>query len=149
MPSKEEDTVCFWEGEWLPLRNAITAARLWYNDTLKVGVSSSVDGTVTSIRIMGSQAITQLQEVEQQLLVQRNNFPTAFPIATMATVATASYLTATACRWPRKTTTLLCTTGAAIWLYPQQYAKFAFAPVKTIRGVMENPLEALSEATKK
>ena len=139
----------FWEGEWLPVRNAVQATRLWYRDQLVVGCNNTLDGAAKGSREALQGAVKGIKQVDAQMKQQKELYPVAFPACALSGTLIATWAggSLAGVHFP-KTTAVLCTSLAAIWFYPQQYAKFAFTPLKVVQGVVENPLSVLEEAGK-
>jgi hypothetical protein len=150
MAGTPDEPIVLWEGEWLPVRHAVRATRLWWRDSVVAGVDGALKGGARSVREGGKKLADRVGGLNGAMQDLNTEYPRTFPTVTLSSVLIGSYGAARLynAHFPRGTA-VLCTSLAAFWFYPQQYAKFFFTPVKTMQGVLSVPIDTILNEEKK
>eukprot|EP00668_Euglena_longa_P035303 GGOE01045349.1.p1 GENE.GGOE01045349.1~~GGOE01045349.1.p1 ORF type:complete len:166 (-),score=61.02 GGOE01045349.1:282-740(-) len=150
MSAEKQEQIVLWEGEWLAVRQAVKATRLWWRGQVLTGANEALDSVSKSIRQGGQQVVGQLGSADSAMRELNAAHPFAFPAITLSSVLGGSYWTSRLmnAHFP-KSCAVFYTSLAAFWFYPQQYAKFFFTPIKTVQGVLENPLGTFFDEVEK
>eukprot|EP00668_Euglena_longa_P041982 GGOE01055324.1.p1 GENE.GGOE01055324.1~~GGOE01055324.1.p1 ORF type:complete len:208 (-),score=26.99 GGOE01055324.1:170-730(-) len=145
MSAKEQEQIVLWEGEWLAVRQAVKATRLWWRGQVLTGANEALDSVSKSIRQGGQQVVGQLGSADSAMRELNAAHPFAFPAITLSSVLGGSYWTSRLmnAHFP-KSCAVFYTSLAAFLVLPTTVCQVFLHPHQDCpRGVGEPPRHIL------